>query len=82
MKKAINILAITAFLMAAPIFVAQSFAQNPPHPGMNPDGSGASTSGGPMGGGAPIDGGLSILIAMGAAYGTRKVYKARKSLFQ
>lgn len=30
------------------------------------------------GGGAPIDGGLSILLLMGAAYGAKKVYKLIK----
>ena len=32
--------------------------------------------GGPVG--APIDGGLGILLAMGAAYGGKKLYKARQ----
>ncbi|MBU1370106.1 MAG: hypothetical protein KJ578_12380 [Bacteroidetes bacterium] len=47
-------------------------AQGPPEP---PDGHGETTNQDP-GGGAPIGGGLGILLALGAAYGGRKVYKA------
>ena len=39
------------------------FAQ-PPNPGDDPD--------------VPIDGGISILIAAGALYGSKKIYDARK----
>ena len=44
-----------------------------------PDGGGAAGHG--LGGnqsGAPLDGGLSILILMGAAYGAKKVYRFKK----
>jgi hypothetical protein len=34
---------------------------------------------GPIGGAAPIDGGLSILLAMGAIYGASKVYQMKKA---
>ena len=51
-------------------------AQNPPHPnGGNAPNSGTNT---PVGGGAPIGGGLIIMIALGAAYGSKKVYNAFK----
>lgn len=52
----------------------QMMAQVPPPP---PSGHG---SGGnqPAGGGAPIGGGLGILLAMGAAYGVRKIIKFNK----
>ena len=42
-----------------------------------PLGGNAGNSG-PVGGGAPIDGGLSILLAMGAAYGASKLYKVKQ----
>ena len=42
-------------------------------PGGSPTGGGGGT---PVG--AHIDGGLSILLAMGAAYGGKKLYQARK----
>ena len=44
----------------------------PPSPGGSPTGSGGT----PVG--APIDGGLGILLAMGAGYGARKFSLARK----
>ena len=47
---------------------------DPPLPPGNPGTGGGG--GGPVG--APIDGGLGILLAIGAAYGGRKLYKARK----
>lgn len=72
MKKALRIVTIMAFLLAAPVFM---FAQNPPHP----NGGGAPGGGNtPVGGGAPIDGGLSIMLVLGAAYGAKKVYKLKK----
>ncbi|MDA3943818.1 MAG: hypothetical protein PF694_09815 [Bacteroidetes bacterium] len=46
-------------------------AQVPPPPP-----SGHGESGNQPGGGAPIGGGLGILLTMGAAYGGRKIYKA------
>ena len=50
-------------------------ADGPPPPPGNPGSGGGG--GGPVG--APIDGGLGILLAMGVAYGGRKFYQARKS---
>ena len=44
----------------------------PPSPGGSPTGSGGT----PVG--SPIDGGLGILLAMGAGYGARKFSLARK----
>ena len=41
-----------------------AFSQAPPFPTSNPVG-------------APIDGGLSLLLAAGAAYGAKKVYDFR-----
>ncbi|NOX46813.1 MAG: hypothetical protein GXO89_07530 [Chlorobi bacterium] len=32
----------------------------------------------PVGGGAPLGGGLIIMMVMGAAYGSKKVFKAFK----
>lgn len=68
------------FLMVSPILISSVLADDPPPP-MGP-GSGTGGTGGPtgqpIGGGAPIDGGLSILLAMGAIYGANKVYQLRK----
>jgi len=72
MKKVIKLLVVTAFLLAVPVFM---MAQNPPHPnGGNAPGTGNT----PVGGGAPIGGGLIIMMVMGAAYGSKKLYKAFK----
>lgn len=48
------------------------FAQPVPPP------SGHGQNNNQPGGGAPIDGGFSILIAMGAFYGAKKVYHFKK----
>lgn len=72
MKKAIKTITIVAFLMTAPLLM---LAQNPPHPngGNNPGSSNV-----PVGGAAPIDGGLILLIAMGSAYSAKKVWNYKK----
>jgi len=51
-------------------------AQTPPPP----NGTGGAPSGDntPVGGGAPIAGGIGILLALGAAYGGKKVYDFNK----
>jgi len=50
-------------------------ASSPPPP---PPGPGTGEE--PIGGAAPIGSGLVLLISMGAAYGAKKVYNARKKL--
>ncbi len=51
------------------------FAQVPPPP---PEGGHGQSGNQEPGGGAPIGSGLGILLALGAAYGGRKVYVAFK----
>ncbi|MCB2219692.1 MAG: hypothetical protein KQI35_04790 [Bacteroidetes bacterium] len=52
-------------------------AQNPPHPnGGSVPGSGTNI---PVGGGAPLDGGLIIMLIAGAAYGSKKIISFRKA---
>ena len=80
MKKAIRIFTVVSFFALIPVL---TMAQ-PPHPNspVNGGGGNAPNTGGqtnaPVGGGAPIDGGLSILLAMGAIYGGSKVYRMKK----
>ncbi len=63
MKKIIPFISILIFLMFLGISV--SLAQDPgPDPGGDPD--------------APIDGGIGLLIAAGAAYGYKKIRDQRK----
>ena len=52
-----------------------STAQTPPPPNGGGDPGSGNT---PVGGGAPIAGGIGILLALGAAYGGKKVYEFRK----
>jgi len=72
MKQLIKILAIPFFLMCF-VYPVDLFSQEPPPP---PGGHGSNTNEGPSG--APIDGGLGILLALGASYGACKLYKIRK----
>ncbi len=74
MKKTIvnslNILIIIFFLSISVSGIAQP---PPPPPG------GSNTQGNKLdGGGAPIGGGLFILLGLAAAYGGRKIYNLRK----
>jgi len=76
MKRIIRILTITAFLATAPLLL---LAQAPPHPnGGNAPNTGGKTNTPVGGGGAPIDGGLSILLVLGAAYGAKKVFMVKQ----
>ena len=76
MKKAIFNLILTGLLVVVPIIIASASA--PPLPPPPPGGGGNPN---PIGGGAaPIGSGLVMLISMGAAYGAKKVYNARKRL--
>jgi hypothetical protein len=75
MKKAILNLIITGLFIVVPVILATASAPPPPPP---PGGPGGDT---PIGGGAaPIGSGLVMLISMGAAYGAKKVFDARKRL--
>ncbi|MCX6283198.1 MAG: hypothetical protein NTW31_03035 [Bacteroidetes bacterium] len=54
-------------------FIAKADDPAPPSPGSH----GSSSNQGPAGG--PIDGGLGILLAMGAGYGGIKYYQLKRS---
>ncbi|MEI6884876.1 MAG: hypothetical protein WCO02_10335 [Bacteroidota bacterium] len=70
-KKWSKYLFVLILVFFAPLFTALADPPSPPDPGGSP------VSGGGTPVGAPIDGGLGILLAMGAAYGGRKYVKAR-----
>lgn len=71
MKSILKTLIISAlFFVGTP-----GFTQSPPPPPSDAK-TGGGGSDGPVGG--PIDGGLGILLALGAAYGGRKLYLTRK----
>jgi hypothetical protein len=75
MRKSIFNLIITGLLIIVPVIVSNASAPPPPPP---PGGPGTGDV--PIGGPAPIGSGLIILISMGAAYGAKKVYNARKRI--
>jgi hypothetical protein len=76
MKNKFRILAISLTVGLLIGISAISIAQ-PPNP---PGGHGSEGNQAPAGGLAPIGSGLVILLGMGAAYGTKKLFNARKKL--
>lgn len=72
MKKIFRKILILTVVLFSYSLLTLADPPNPPAPGGNPTGSGGT----PVG--APIDGGLGILLAMGVGYGARKFYQARK----
>lgn len=72
MKKIIvQLVLVITFTFSAQALLAQGAP--PPPPGGHGSSQNEPANGG---GGAPIGGGLGILLALGAAYGGRKIYKA------
>jgi len=74
MKNIIKTLAIFSLIFCALLFTNPAMAETPAPP--PPDDHGQTGNQPPVG--APIDGGLGILLAMGAVYGEIKLYNARK----
>jgi len=68
MKK-LRYIFIIAMLLTLPLL---NFAQPLPYQ----NGNGSTIGNSPVG--APIDGGLSILLLLGAGYGARKIYGLKK----
>ncbi|PKP29717.1 MAG: hypothetical protein CVT99_16095 [Bacteroidetes bacterium HGW-Bacteroidetes-16] len=63
---------VTIVLIGSLLFIGQNMlAQDPPPP---PSGGHGQSGNSTNGGGAPIGGGVGILLALGAAYGGKKVY--------
>ncbi len=69
-KQILKTLFTIVFILAASI----GFTQPPPPP----TGAGHGASGNQTGGNAPIGGGLFILLGLGAAYGSKKLYNMKK----
>jgi len=69
--KMLKKLLFVCILVLAPALMTLADPPGPPPPGGDP-----SLGGTPVG--APIDGGISILLALGIGYGTRKIYHLRK----
>ena len=69
MKKILTLISLILFFVLPLLTIADP----PPPPG-----SGGSSPSGQQPVGAPIDGGLGILLALGLGYGGKKLYDARK----
>jgi hypothetical protein len=72
MKKVIQILAIALVILVPVILTAQPMPNDP--------GIGGGAGQYPVGGGAPIGGGLLIMLSLAIGYGTRKIYEIRKKV--
>lgn len=69
------IIIITCITVCLSISVA---AQDPPPPPNNGFGD-PNVNNTPVGGGAPLESGLIVLLAMGATYGGKKMYQLKSS---
>ena len=72
---------ITKFFTIALLFTIlhcgfSSYGQDPPPP---PSGGGQGGSGNVPGGGAPIGSGITMILLLGAAYGSRKLLQINKN---
>lgn len=65
---------IVAFILSSPMAI---FADGPGGPGSG-NGSGAPGANNFLGEGAPLDGGLGVVLALSAAYGFMKTYRKKK----
>ena len=75
MTTKLKTLTITLLIVGATLITLNAKADAPPPP---PPEHGET--GNVPGGGAPIGGGLFILLGLGAAYGGKKIYEMRKKL--
>ncbi len=71
MKKSLNLIGFSLFLFCCSILTQVGLAQAPPPP---PADKGTNNNKAP-GGGAPIDGGLAVSLALVAGFGTWKITK-------
>ncbi|MCX6257560.1 MAG: hypothetical protein NTW49_06670 [Bacteroidia bacterium] len=76
MKKSVRIIVLLAILTVSLSYLNSVKADPPLPPGYGTNGNGGNPT--PNGGSAPIDGGLSFLIALGLGFGARKYYKENK----
>jgi len=75
MKKIFRNITLVLFLLLGSATINNVLAEDPappPPPGEH------GASGNKPGNGAPIDGGLSSLLVLGAAYGAKKIYAVKK----
>ena len=75
--KTLRKLLLTMTFLFTSLFTLHVLADEPLDAPPPPPGGGHGGGGNQQG--APIDGGLGILMALGASYGTFKLYKSRKA---
>lgn len=73
MKKSIKTTITLLIILSGIAFTQLSSSAQPPAPPSSGSNGGSNT---PMGGAAPIDGGIVFLLAAGIGYGAKKVYNA------
>lgn len=74
MKKIIRRLTVILLFIFAAVFYGNNLiADEPPNPGGGP-----GTGDLPVGGSAPIGGGILLLMTLGTAYGAGRIFKWRK----
>ena len=76
MKKIFRTIFVVILFLITPLFMSNIFADLPPDPGSGGPGGGDL----PVGGGSPIGGGIVMMMVLGAAYGSKKVFNARKKV--
>jgi len=74
MKKIVT----TAILMVVMFLITSPLSAQSTHPG-DPGGDPQAGGDPPLGGGAPIGGGTLILMALGVAYGGKKLYTLKQT---
>ena len=73
MKKIIQAFLLSGIILASLPAAAQVY--EPGDPGSDPQPGGDP----PLGGGAPVGGGTLILLALGTAYGGKKLYRLKQT---
>jgi hypothetical protein len=69
----------TSLTIALLVITMLCWSQEPPHPNTGQLANQGGMVNGPVGGGAPIGGGMSILITLGISLGMRRLMKLRES---
>ena len=75
MKNKLIAFILTGFFVVMTVVATAQTNSPPQDPGGDPETGGTNPA---MGGSAPIGGGTLILMALGVAYGSKKVYKIVK----
>jgi hypothetical protein len=70
MKNTVIKLSMIVCFILLPLLSVNVFSQSPPYP---PNFHGSAYNPPPPAGGSPLDGGISMLLILGAAYGGRKI---------